>query len=100
MCGRYVSPDTAAIEREWRITRRTSNPFPRHYNVAPSSQIQIIRCTTKGEVRELTEARWGFVRLDDPRGRGWTLSSGMPGRWAGLESNQRPRDYESPALTS
>jgi hypothetical protein len=31
MCGRYVSPDTAAIERQWQIGRRNSNPFPRRF---------------------------------------------------------------------
>ena len=38
MCGRYVSPDEAAIERAWHVGR-ISNPlagrFPARYNVAP-----------------------------------------------------------------
>lgn len=35
MCGRYVSPEQAFIERAWHIGRGNSNPFPRRYNVAP-----------------------------------------------------------------
>jgi hypothetical protein len=29
MCGRYVSPDRAAIERAWQIVRSDGNPFGR-----------------------------------------------------------------------
>lgn len=61
MCGRYVSPDTASIERAWHIGRINSNPFPRHFNVAPTSTVPLIRGNpTTGEL-ELIEARWGFV---------------------------------------
>ena len=39
MCGRYVSPDQAAIEREWHIGRHNqptlAQPFSARYNVAP-----------------------------------------------------------------
>jgi putative SOS response-associated peptidase YedK len=42
MCGRYVSPDTAAIERAFHIGRTSSNPFPRRFNVAPTTNIPII----------------------------------------------------------
>lgn len=43
MCGRYVSPDTAAIERQWHIGRTNSNPFRRRYNVSPTSNVPILR---------------------------------------------------------
>jgi putative SOS response-associated peptidase YedK len=42
MCGRYVSPDTAAIERQWQIGRRNSNPFPRRFNAAPSTDVPLL----------------------------------------------------------
>jgi putative SOS response-associated peptidase YedK len=61
MCGRYVSPDTAAIEREWHIVRHSNiNPFRACYNVLPTTQIPILRNPQSGEL-ELTEARWGFI---------------------------------------
>lgn len=61
MCGRYVSPDTAAIERQWYIGRTNSNPFTRHFNVAPTTLVPIIRRPGSAGELELTEARWGFV---------------------------------------
>jgi putative SOS response-associated peptidase YedK len=61
MCGRYVSPDTASIEREWHIGRTNSNPFPQRYNVLPTTQIPILRHNPKSGDIELTEARWGFI---------------------------------------
>lgn len=61
MCGRYVSPDTAAIEREWHIGRTNSNPFGVRYNVLPTTQIPILRHNPKSGETELTEARWGFI---------------------------------------
>ena len=35
MCGRYVSPEQAAIERAWNIGQCDGNPFAARYNVAP-----------------------------------------------------------------
>lgn len=43
MCGRYVSPDTAAMERAWHIGRSNSNPFKRRFNVAPTTTIPLLR---------------------------------------------------------
>ena len=37
MCGRYVSPDEASIEREFTLVR-TEWPFPPNYNVAPYAE--------------------------------------------------------------
>lgn len=59
MCGRYVSPEQAEIERFWHIGRHNSNPFGRHYNVAPRVQVPIIYSTDDG--LELSLARWGLV---------------------------------------
>ena len=62
MCGRYVSPDQAAIERAWHIGRTTSNPFKQRYNVAPTTQIPILRARPGPDAGfALTEARWGLI---------------------------------------
>src|SRR2546423_12829152 len=61
MCGRYVSPDTASIERAWHIGRINGNPFPRHFNVAPTTTVPLIRGNPATGELELIEARWGFV---------------------------------------
>lgn len=59
MCGRYVSPDTASIERQWQLRRSSGNPLPRRYNVAPAADIPFLLL----EQRDLTLAtgRWGLV---------------------------------------
>jgi len=59
MCGRYVSPDQAAIERAWKIDRTTSNPFPRRFNVQPTSEVAYLR--REDGARVLGAARWGLV---------------------------------------
>jgi putative SOS response-associated peptidase YedK len=56
MCGRYVSPDVAEIERLFGVVRSPGLSFPRHFNVAPTTDVPIIR---RG--RELVIARWGLV---------------------------------------
>jgi putative SOS response-associated peptidase YedK len=61
MCGRYVSPDTAAIERAFHVGRTSSNPFKTRYNVAPTTQIPVLRLVPGLDGYELTEARWSFV---------------------------------------
>jgi putative SOS response-associated peptidase YedK len=43
MCGRYICPDQAAIERAWQIKRGSGIPFPRRYNVLPTTLVQILR---------------------------------------------------------
>lgn len=35
MCGRYVTPTEAAIERAWTIKRVSGGPFPQRHNIAP-----------------------------------------------------------------
>jgi putative SOS response-associated peptidase YedK len=61
MCGRYVSPDTAAIERAWHIGRHNNNPFRRRFNVLPTTQVPILRRAADVDELELTEARWGLI---------------------------------------
>jgi putative SOS response-associated peptidase YedK len=60
MCGRYVSPDDAAIERYFTIDRRSPNPLVRRFNVAPTTLVPIVRRTQDG-LSELRKARWGLV---------------------------------------
>lgn len=61
MCGRYVSPEEAEIERFWHIGRHNNNPFARRFNVSPTSIIPILRLDrTTGEI-ELVNARWGLI---------------------------------------
>lgn len=72
MCGRYVSPQEAAIERAWEIGRRnqpslltpeqTDDLFGRvHFNVAPTTPVPIVRIDTDDGTRVLDVARWGLI---------------------------------------
>lgn len=71
MCGRYVSPDQAALEREHLIDRRNSHlrlpdelerAHEASYNVAPTDRVPVVRVirNTAGE-REAVLMRWGLV---------------------------------------
>jgi len=60
MCGRYVSPDEAAIERLYRIDRRSPHPLITNFNVAPTTGVPVIVEAADGAT-ELTEARWGLI---------------------------------------
>jgi len=59
MCGRYVSPEQAAIERAWQIGRTNSNPFPRRYNVQPTTMVPLL--VYDMSVLTLAAARWGLI---------------------------------------
>jgi putative SOS response-associated peptidase YedK len=72
MCGRYVSPEQAAIERAWEIGRRnqpglltpeqSDDLFGRaHFNVAPTTLVPILRIDTDDGTRVLDVARWGLI---------------------------------------
>jgi len=62
MCGRYVSPEQAAIERAWHIGRSTSNAFGQRYSVAPTTQVPILRSRPGPDAGfALAEARWGLI---------------------------------------
>lgn len=61
MCGRYVHPDQAAIERGWHIGRGQGNPFAARYNVAPTSLVPMLRWHAGVGGLELAQARWGFI---------------------------------------
>jgi putative SOS response-associated peptidase YedK len=60
MCGRYVSPEAADIERLWNI-RHAPNPFSRvNYNVAPTHLVPALRSAADG-MAELAALRWGLI---------------------------------------
>lgn len=60
MCGRYVSPEAAAIEREYRIDRRSPHPLIRNADARPTNRIPIIFREPEGAT-VLAVARWGLV---------------------------------------
>lgn len=59
MCGRYLSPDEAAIERAWNL-KRAGSPFGRRYNAAPTLRLPVVRAALDGD-RELALLRWGLI---------------------------------------
>jgi putative SOS response-associated peptidase YedK len=67
MCGRYVSPDQAAVERAWNVGRHNSNPLARifalRYNVAPQQgnplrYVPIIREREDGTAEAVAVQWW------------------------------------------
>ena len=62
MCGRFVSPDEASVERAFHLGRGSwKAPFDRpRYNVAPTMPVIMVR-RGAGAGIELAHARWGFV---------------------------------------
>jgi putative SOS response-associated peptidase YedK len=58
MCGRYVSPDEASIEREFNLVHMEWQ-FPSSFNVAPTQEVPVVRLR-KGE-RQGTRLRWGLI---------------------------------------
>jgi putative SOS response-associated peptidase YedK len=58
VCGRYVSPDEASIEREFGLVR-TQWQFPPSFNVAPTQPVPIVRL--RHGAREGLSVRWGLI---------------------------------------
>ncbi len=58
MCGRYVAPDEASIEREFSLVH-AGWKFPPSYNVAPTQQVPIIR--NVGGAWQGKCVRWGLI---------------------------------------
>ena len=75
MCGRYVSPAESEIERFWHIGRHNYDPFGRRFNVAPTSQVPLLRGGESG--LELAIARWGLVPFwwKKPKPPGFTFNT-------------------------
>jgi len=71
MCGRYVSPDEAALERYWNL-RRPGSPFVGvqgsadsakiNYNTVPTKMVPVERVGKDGP--EIVAMRWGMDRKD------------------------------------
>lgn len=60
MCGRYVAPGEADMERDFGfIPLHAPNPFRDVYNVAPTARVPVIR-SREGQV-ELLGMRWGLI---------------------------------------
>lgn len=88
MCGRYVSPDEASIEREFNLIR-TEWRFPTSYNVAPTQEVPVILRREGGlEGRRL---RWGLIPF---------FARGIPPKYstinARIESVQTAASYRGP----
>lgn len=59
MCGRYVTPEQAEIERYWKVKGRSiAEPMRARYNAAPTLLMPIIR---GGDSRELMAMKWGLI---------------------------------------
>jgi len=61
MCGRYVSPEEAAIARAFHLGARSDNPFRRCFNVFPTAVVPFVRLPSNSQEPELAAGRWGFV---------------------------------------
>jgi putative SOS response-associated peptidase YedK len=59
MCGRYVSPDEASIEREFNLVHAEWS-FPPSYNVAPTQDVPAIRADKSG-ARIGARLHWGLI---------------------------------------
>jgi putative SOS response-associated peptidase YedK len=76
VCGRFVSPEEAAVARAWHIgCNNWKTPFGKtRYNVAPTMRVIMLRRDAAFPEIELAHARWGFVpywwkEAKPPRGR-------------------------------
>jgi putative SOS response-associated peptidase YedK len=69
MCGRYVSPEEAAIERAVEVQRRSwaerfraEGLFGRRYNVSPTDPVPVVRVVREVDgQREGVHLRWGLI---------------------------------------
>ena len=57
MCGRYVSPEEAAIERFWNLSHsQRENPLGGRFNVSPAALVPMLLLGESGDL-ELVGAR-------------------------------------------
>jgi putative SOS response-associated peptidase YedK len=59
MCGRYALTKTELLEEFFEFSFTGNQILPR-FNVAPTTQIPVIRLREDGQ-RELIDVRWGLV---------------------------------------
>jgi putative SOS response-associated peptidase YedK len=57
MCGRYLTPDQAALERYWGL--RSPPDFVPSYNVAPSQLAPVVRADDAGQL-QMHMLTWGY----------------------------------------
>ena len=60
MCGRYVPPDVAALERAFHLGRAEWGGWVQHFNVAPTSLVPMVY-SPAGEESVGALARWGLI---------------------------------------
>ncbi len=76
MCGRYVTPTMAEMERYWELTNaQIRNPLEQRFNVAPTVQVPII---FQGDATLLQDsARWGLIPVwwDKPKPPNFTFNT-------------------------
>jgi putative SOS response-associated peptidase YedK len=88
MCGRYVSPDEASIEREFNLVR-TEWQFPPSFNVAPTQSVPVIRNLDGKPHGALM--RWGLIPF---------FARGVPPKYstinARMETVQTAASYRGP----
>ena len=76
MCGRYVSPEESAIEREFTLVGTPgAHPFPASFNVAPTQQVPVI-WMREGR-RELVRMRFGLIPF---------FAKGQPGQYTTINA--------------
>jgi putative SOS response-associated peptidase YedK len=67
MCGRYVTPDEAAMERAYNLTARQweawmNEAYRPSYNVASSQRVPVLRVIRQvGGERRIDPMRWGLI---------------------------------------
>lgn len=59
MCGRYVSPEQASIERAWQVRRSSGLDFVRRFNVQPTTAVPVL--LLEHGALTLAAARWGLI---------------------------------------
>ena len=88
MCGRYVSPDESAIEREFTLVRAEWK-FPPSFNVAPTQSVPVIRHVDGSRHGALM--RWGLIPF---------FARGVPPKYstinARVETVQTAASYRGP----
>lgn len=66
MCGRYVTPDQADIERTWDLRAAAGAQFLKstfgNADASPTQRVPLLRVIRDaGGTKELVEARWGLI---------------------------------------
>jgi putative SOS response-associated peptidase YedK len=88
MCGRYVSPDEASIEREFNLVH-TEWEFPPSFNVAPTQAVPVVR--NIDGARRGALMRWGLIPY---------FARGIPPKYstinARIENVQTAASYRGP----